>query len=118
MKQILKEFLMKDKIVLKSTNSEVVNKVKVFSESLGLDFEVQSESSNVIHLPTQRATVEAQSAGSLVMADVEKEAILKAIESCRGNLTKAASSLKIGRATLYRKLEAYNIEKKAFKKAA
>ncbi|MEM1009983.1 MAG: helix-turn-helix domain-containing protein, partial [Myxococcota bacterium] len=41
------------------------------------------------------------------LAEVERRAILKALRLTGGNIKKAAESLKIGRATLYRKLEKY-----------
>ncbi|BEP28338.1 sigma-54-dependent Fis family transcriptional regulator [Helicovermis profundi] len=41
---------------------------------------------------------------------VEKEEILKAIKYSSGNLMQASKILEIGRSTLYRKLEKYNIE--------
>ena len=44
------------------------------------------------------------------LKDVEKDAILFAIEHFNGNLSKTARALGIGRATLYRKLEQYNIK--------
>lgn len=42
--------------------------------------------------------------------DVEKVAIQEAIYLFKGNLTKTAASLGIGRATLYRKVKLYNID--------
>lgn len=42
--------------------------------------------------------------------DEEKEMILKALEEARGYKAKAARILKMGRATLYRKMQEYNIE--------
>ncbi len=44
------------------------------------------------------------------MEEIEKQAILNAIEVCRGNLSYAAKSLRLGRATLYRKLKQYGID--------
>ena len=46
---------------------------------------------------------------SLKVEDIEKDAILKAIEKQNGNLTQAASELGMGRSTLYRKMEKYGI---------
>ena len=43
------------------------------------------------------------------MQDAEREAIVVALERCSGNVTEAAKSLGIGRATLYRKLTKYDI---------
>lgn len=108
---------MNDKIVLKSNNPEVVSKVQAFAQSLGVAFESQTEASNVIQLPTQKTT-ETVSSVTQSMSEVEKSAILKAIENSQGNLTQAARKLDIGRATLYRKMQQYSIEKNAFKKSA
>ena len=47
------------------------------------------------------------------MNEVEKQTIETAIGQCRGNLTLAARALGIGRATLYRKVKAYNIDPNA-----
>lgn len=42
--------------------------------------------------------------------DAERETILKVLESCGGNITKAAGILGIGRNTLYRKLKKFGIQ--------
>lgn len=42
--------------------------------------------------------------------EIEKDAIIKTIKICEGNLVKTAKVLGIGRTTLYRKLQKYNIE--------
>jgi two-component system response regulator HydG len=46
---------------------------------------------------------------SLNLSDVEKSAIRLALTKCRGNLTRTAEELGIGRTTLYRKMEEYGI---------
>jgi transcriptional regulator with PAS, ATPase and Fis domain len=46
---------------------------------------------------------------SITMRDSEKNAIQTAIESTRGNLSKAAKLLKIGRTTLYRKMQEFGL---------
>ncbi|WP_256223691.1 helix-turn-helix domain-containing protein [Paenibacillus sp. 1_12] len=43
------------------------------------------------------------------MRDAEITAIKRALKAAEWNLSKAASQLKIGRTTLYRKIEEYNI---------
>lgn len=52
--------------------------------------------------------------GSLIrsLAEVEREAILRALQSTRGSISLAARGLGIGRTTLYRKIEDYGIELK------
>jgi two-component system repressor protein LuxO len=44
--------------------------------------------------------------------EIEKEAILKTIEYCDGNVCKAASFLKISHGTLYNKLKRWKNEQK------
>lgn len=41
------------------------------------------------------------------LADIEKRAILAAIDACHGNISEAAVSLKVNPSTLYRKLQAW-----------
>lgn len=47
--------------------------------------------------------------GSFRLDDVEKRTILKVVEKCRGNYSKAAQVLNISRTTLYVKLKKYGI---------
>ncbi|MFY0688199.1 MAG: sigma-54-dependent Fis family transcriptional regulator [Cyclobacteriaceae bacterium] len=47
---------------------------------------------------------------SLKVEDVEQAAIQRALQESEGNLSKAASTLGIGRTTLYRKMKKFNIE--------
>jgi len=47
-----------------------------------------------------------------LIKDIEKEAIIKALRTSGGNLTKAASELGLGRSTLYRKLKKYGLYQK------
>ena len=54
-------------------------------------------------------TTRVVSQNSLNMEDVEKEAILKAIEKYEGNLSKASEELGMGRTTLYRKIKKYGL---------
>jgi DNA-binding NtrC family response regulator len=42
--------------------------------------------------------------------EMEKQMIISTIEECRGNLTRTAEKLGIGRATLYRKMEKHGIQ--------
>lgn len=52
----------------------------------------------------------------IAMDDVEKIAIVQALDACRGNMSLVAKTLKLGRATLYRKVKAYAIDPHTFKK--
>lgn len=56
---------------------------------------------------TEQHTVTPQ---TLNVRSIEKDAILKAIEKCDHNLSQAAQTLGMGRSTLYRKMEKYNIK--------
>ncbi|UCG27011.1 MAG: helix-turn-helix domain-containing protein, partial [Bacteroidales bacterium] len=44
------------------------------------------------------------------LEEVEKEEIIRAIHDCEGNMSMAAEVLGISRATLYRKINKYNIK--------
>jgi two-component system repressor protein LuxO len=46
----------------------------------------------------------------LPFKEVEKRVITEALRGCRGNVAEAARRLKLGQATLYRKIKKYNIE--------
>jgi len=45
----------------------------------------------------------------LSLGEIEKDTIVNVLRHCEGNVTLAASRLRIGRTTLYRKLKVYNI---------
>ena len=47
--------------------------------------------------------------GSLNLSELERETIIKAIEGCDGNITKASKKLGITRTALYRRMEKYDI---------
>lgn len=51
----------------------------------------------------------------LTVAEMEREAILRAGWSCQGQVTRMAEQLGIGRATLWRKMKRYNISSQQFK---
>lgn len=53
--------------------------------------------------------VSENTAVSSKMQDAERDVILKAIESCGGNMTAAALQLDIAKSTLYRKIKRYHI---------
>ena len=61
-------------------------------------------------LPSQGAsTVPADSIEILPLADVERQALVHALETTDNNITKAAQALGINRSTLYRKLKLYEL---------
>ena len=51
-------------------------------------------------------------AGTKRLEDLEREAIVHAMENNHGNLSDVARQLGIGRSTLYRKLEQYGLREK------
>lgn len=70
-----------------------------------------NQAGNVVRFPRN-----GQVAGQMAsMEQIEKAAFLQTIESCRGNLSLAAKTLGVGRATLYRKLKYYGIDQKDLK---
>jgi hypothetical protein len=72
------------------------------------------DKSNVVNIIDFPKT--GQVGGQVVtLEQLEKAAIIQAIEACRGNLSLAAKSLGLGRATLYRKLKVYSIDPKDMK---
>lgn len=96
---------MNQKVVLKSSNQEVITRFQLLAQELKVEFTVQPEESNVVQLQQPQTK-------TLTVADAEKDLILKALELNNGNMSKTAKNLGIGRATLYRKLKSYNIEVK------
>jgi two-component system, NtrC family, response regulator HydG len=48
---------------------------------------------------------------TLSLDDMERKAILMAIQKYHGNMSKVAKELGVGRTTLYRKMARYGIEK-------
>ena len=68
-----------------------------------------SEMGQVVPFPDSTSR-QSETTGPSTIKDVEKVAIQEAIYVFKGNLTKTATSLGIGRATLYRKVKLYNID--------
>ena len=97
-----------NKLVLTSNDPNVVTSVQLFAQSQGLELEVSG--GNVLTLPTPKPLA--------TLASLEATAIQEAISACKGNLSEAAKSLQIGRATLYRKVKEYNLSTKEFRKTA
>jgi transcriptional regulator with PAS, ATPase and Fis domain len=55
------------------------------------------------------APADAPAASARSLRDIERQAIVDALSSCEGNVLKAAAQLGIGRNTLYRKMERYQL---------
>lgn len=70
------------------------------------DDEIKAE-----NLPVEILTEKTAGAHSQSLAEVEKQHIIKMLSVTQGNKTKTAQLLGIGLATLYRKLEEYNLPK-------
>lgn len=117
-------------VYIVSDDSLVVEKVKSYLQSLGVNCSVHTqtewqnkegrtntipalssgaspvEGAKVLQFPTPGS----QDGHVSTMNEVESKAIETAILQFRGNLTEAAKALGIGRATLYRKVKQYNID--------
>ena len=83
----------------------------------GLELTLDDLPPNIIaaesRAPAPGAPVEvASESGPKSLEDLEREAIVAAMESNRGNLSDVARQLGIGRSTLYRKLEQYGLRDK------
>jgi len=70
-----------------------------------LEQKVATGATNVLPFVSKTETVSEISS----ISELEHKAIEEAIFKCRGNLTEASKQLKIGRATLYRKIKEYSI---------
>jgi len=64
----------------------------------------------VLQKKAEECPAVAQSSPMLSLEDHEREAILKACDASKGNLTRTAKMLGIGRATLYRKLDKFQLQ--------
>ncbi len=62
--------------------------------------------------PTRTASSQPLDEATMSLEDLEKAAIVRALENNRGNLSDVARQLGIGRSTLYRKLEQYGLREK------
>jgi DNA-binding NtrC family response regulator len=118
-------FMSYSKIIIVSDDPVVVHRGQEFAQTLGVQCEVQAPGyaqqgmpslssgsnplggSNILQFP---GVQQAQGSQVATINDLEAQAIEKAIQSFRGNLTEAAKALGIGRATLYRKVKLYNID--------
>ena len=104
-----------NKITFQSDDQGLKQQVEQYAKSIGVEFEVQVDTlpvsslgtTNVVSFPVQAEAKSVQS-----MAQLESSAIVAALEACRGNYTETAKALKIGRATLYRKVKEYAIDTK------
>ncbi|MCS6838002.1 MAG: hypothetical protein NZ480_04060 [Bdellovibrionaceae bacterium] len=70
-----------------------------------MEFEGTPESGNVINMQSSASPY----VQVVAMDEIEKAVILQAIDTFKGNMSLVAKALKVGRATLYRKLKKYGI---------
>lgn len=82
---------------------ELENVIELIINSETIKFNVSNKETEV-----QRSTINLNTNLSLEM--IEKQHIIKVLKAVKGNITLAASILEIGRNTLYRKTEKYNID--------
>ncbi len=85
--------------------------------SAGLELKLDDLPANIIAgegpSPSPQTPVSTSTAGGpKSLEDLERDAIVSAMESNRGNLSDVARQLGIGRSTLYRKLEQYGLRDK------
>ena len=66
--------------------------------------------SNISDFSYKVSNISAASSLSFNKENTEKESIIKALEACNSNVTKAAETLGISRRTLHRKINKYNID--------
>jgi transcriptional regulator of acetoin/glycerol metabolism len=71
----------------------------------------------VEHLPYElrQATIGGADETILTLQEAERQAIIRAGRALRGNTTKMADALGIGRTTLWRKMKVYNLSPESFK---
>ena len=111
------------RLILVAKDKFQIRRVEQFAKSLHLEFSVYSEeewatmeeidqyiqeeelSKQVINLPVGTNDV-------FSLDNVEAEAIKKVVTKSKGNMMKAARTLKIARATLYRKMQRYGLNLK------
>lgn len=122
-KEKLKKEDSQQKLIIVSENKFLIKKARQFAEKKRLKLLVFSEeewvtieeidqyieeeelSKQVVNLPTGYQTISA-------LDMLEAETIKKAIKESNGNMMEAARTLKIARATLYRKIERYGLKLK------
>ena len=66
-------------------------------------------SDDLIKIDTHANSSSINLSGTLNLSELERETIIKAIEECQGNITKASKKLGITRTALYRRMEKYDI---------
>ena len=78
---------------------------------------VEGNELTVEHLPKElrMATIGGADTTILTLQEAERQAIIRAGRVLRGNVTKMAEALGIGRTTLWRKMRSYNLSTESFK---
>ncbi len=73
-----------------------------------IPYEIREKAGETVSSSTQEPTIEP---GETTLADLEKKVILETLKKFKGNRTKTAEALGIGRRTLIRKLHEYGVGK-------
>ena len=66
-------------------------------------------------VPEQRYKEDQSAEEVTLIQEMEKMAILEGLKKCKGNVSKTAEMIGIGRRSLYRRLEYYGIDNYIFK---
>lgn len=97
-----------NKLVLTTQDATVKTATQLFAQANNLELEVTDNV--VVAFPTLQKPQSLQ--------ELEVVAIRQAIAYHKGNLSEAAKTLGVGRATLYRKIKEYDVNVKEIKTAA
>ena len=108
------------KIIVISSDTELINDLKGFASSRGCELECQSgdledanSDDNVVpirknvFLPSGKTNVDLYLKS---LDEVQSETIKQALSAAKGNVSRVSKILNIGRATLYRKIKQYDID--------
>ena len=118
---------MDDKLILISSDEGLIKQAREWAEKKGLEFAQKAPEE-----PAAPETADLEAAdnvvpisGGLILPsgrrdcdlslksfdDVQKEAVQKALNVSKGNISQVSKILNIGRATVYRKIRQYHIER-------
>ena len=111
---------MASKIIVISSDTELINDLKGFASSRGCELECQGadledldSADNVVpirknvFLPSGKTNVDLYLKS---LDEVQSETIKQALSAAKGNVSRVSKILSIGRATLYRKIKQYDID--------
>ena len=117
------------KIIVVSNDKYDIKKARNWADSNGFQVLVSNSENFENALPTGASTVskikepnnlvsfpERPSTDILKLADVTKFALESALKKTGGNIMATSKALGMGRATVYRKIKIYNIDKSLFRR--